>query len=155
MFHAKGAQINARTRTGWSPLFQACFRGRADNVRLLLSEGPLKKHTRSRMRVGESAFFVCCCGQFARRACVELSLSCPAGAEVNARTVIGWTPLMGASGNGNADVVRTLLRAGMQNKAKQYEALNERNNHLTVLVFNLKSLKVFCTKCRCSDRRKK
>jgi ankyrin repeat protein len=108
----EGANVNANVRiAGYRflrPLEAAAHKGHAEIVLLLLSEGAAvdPEGSPSLLHVATPQI-------------VELLLE--AGADVNASTIFGMTPLIGAVDNDYPDVVLALLNAGANAKMKDYD----------------------------------
>ena len=105
----EGADLPHSVR-GESALAWACFAGRADAVRFLLSQGA-DPHgsTAAGDRPGFSNFFYSAIYQGFPQI-VQLLLD--AGVDPNARNSAGWTPLLRASESAHAEIVEQLLAAG-------------------------------------------
>ncbi|GGL86066.1 hypothetical protein GCM10010840_25020 [Deinococcus aerolatus] len=104
---ADAALLNAASPDGFSPLGLAAFFGQEAVAALLLSRGAdVNTVSRNAMRVGPLHSAVA--GNHAGLVRTLMD----AGADVNAAQQGGFTPLMGAAQNGNAELVRLLLSHG-------------------------------------------
>jgi adenosylhomocysteine nucleosidase len=118
---------------GFTALQIAAFFGQLESARLLLDRGADPSATaRNPMRI--SALHAATATR--QDAIVELLLA--AGADVNARQQGGWTPLMAAAQNGDAETVDCLVAAGadpwLVNDAGESAAdLAERAGHANVV----------------------
>jgi ankyrin repeat protein len=102
----KGVDIEARNPgDGWTPLFWAAVRERADAVALLRARGA---RIEVRDRRGLTALMAA--SRWGRKAGVAALLD--AGAKIDARDVNGWTALMWAAFKGQADMAAFLLSRG-------------------------------------------
>lgn len=124
-----GADINARDKSGTTPLMMAAGGHDATVVRLLLARGADKE---AKNKDGMTALMLG--AGFGRTAVVKLL--CENGAEVNTKDVGGWTPLMRAAYEGHADAVRVLLAHGARVTARADGetalTLAEEKKHMTV-----------------------
>ncbi|MDT4987331.1 MAG: uncharacterized protein QOI74_1425 [Micromonosporaceae bacterium] len=102
-----GADVDARTPDGFTPLHLAAYFGAPRVAALLLRRGAdAGAVAENPMRVQPLNSAVA--GQ--HREIVAALIA--AGADVDARQEAGYTPLLAAAGHGDADLVRTLLAAG-------------------------------------------
>ncbi|MGA2548251.1 MAG: ankyrin repeat domain-containing protein [Rectinemataceae bacterium] len=110
----KGADVNARTLAGWTPLmFAARYDRNLDVITALLKAGA---DVNARDSKGETPLMFA--AEHNPNPDVVTTLL-KAAANVNARSSSGDTPLMlAAMSNPNPDVVTTLLQAGADVKAK-------------------------------------
>lgn len=108
-----GADINARDKYGASPLMTAARWGNIPMVQFLLRNGATPDQPRS--EAGRTALHVACAYYGGMQICKALIAS---GADVNAVTQKGETPLMLAATNGKADVVELLLQQGADKQKK-------------------------------------
>lgn len=108
-----GADINVRDKYGATPLMTAARWGNIPMVRFLLKNGATPNQPRS--EAGRMALHVACAYYGGMQICKALIA---AGADVNAVTLKGETPLMMAASNGKADVVELLLRLGADKQKK-------------------------------------
>lgn len=100
-----GADPNAATLIGLTPLNGAALRGDVDAVRVLIEAGALVD---AKSGAGTTALMGAATN--GSPAVVELLLA--KGADTNARSKIGETPLGNAAGAGNAETVKILLEHG-------------------------------------------
>ncbi len=106
---AGGADVNTRDSRGNTPLMYASAVGSPDMMRNLLAAGADAKAKNS----FESTALLWCTSDLAK---VRLLLD--KGADVNARTKQGFSPLfIAAAHDGNVDVIRLLLERGADAKA--------------------------------------
>ncbi|NIO04131.1 MAG: ankyrin repeat domain-containing protein [Proteobacteria bacterium] len=112
---AKGADVNAKTNDGFSPLHTAARHGYRDVAELLLSKGADVNATHS---TGETPIMsvLCSSPHSLSREVAELLLA--NGANVNAKTNDGFTPLHLAAQNGHREVAELLLSKGADVNAK-------------------------------------
>lgn len=114
-----GADVGAKDSEGFTPLHNAAKKGRAENVKLLLERrANLESRTTDRrtpLSVG------CIYGGNVE----TIGLLTKAGAKLEARDRLGWTPLMTAAGLGRPKMVAHLLEAGAN--------VNATNARVTVL----------------------
>ncbi|MCG9911178.1 MAG: ankyrin repeat domain-containing protein [Flavobacteriales bacterium] len=108
-----GADINARDKYGASPLMTAARWGNIPMVQFLLRNGATPDQPRS--EAGRTALHVACAYYGGMQICKALIA---AGADVNAVTQKGESPLMLAATNGKADVVELLLQRGADKQKK-------------------------------------
>ncbi|GGO39512.1 ankyrin repeat domain-containing protein [Deinococcus humi] len=107
LLDADAALLNAVSPDGFSPLGLAAFFGQAEVAALLLARGSdVNAVSQNAMRVGPLHSAVAGNHTELARTLVE------AGADVNAAQQDGFTPLMGAAQNGNAQLVALLLGHG-------------------------------------------
>jgi ankyrin repeat protein len=108
---AAGADVNARTFDGWTPLHFAAYAGCLEVVELLLSKGAaVNPEDENGWTPLHSA------GVHDSDDVAELLLL--RGASVHSMTVDGWTPLHAALENGSEDVAGLLIARGANVKAK-------------------------------------
>lgn len=107
LLEADPAQVNAFSPDGFSPLGLAAFFGHHELATELLSRGA-DIHAVSQNAMQVAPLHSAVAGN--HRAMVEQFVL--AGADVNAAQQDGFTPLMGAAQNGNAELVRFLLLHG-------------------------------------------
>ena len=108
-----GADVNAVSPDGFSPLGLAAFFGRTEVARLALERGAnVNAVSANAMQVRPLHSAVAGNHETLARELVA------AGADVNAEQQDGFTPLMGAAQNGNAALVSFLLSCGAQADAK-------------------------------------
>ena len=105
----EGADPNARRRDGRAPLHEACDRGDGWAVEALLGAGG-EPNARESVR-GRAPLHVAADWRCARALCA-------AGADIEATDGDGMTPLQCAACEGRAEVVRRLLEAGANAKAR-------------------------------------
>jgi ankyrin repeat protein len=103
---AQGAQVNATTPEGVTPLFMAAQQGHEKNVHLLIGEGA--EVNAARKNDGVTPLFMA--AQQGHEENVRLLIG--AGAQVNTANNDGITPLYFAVLHGHVGVVRLLLNAG-------------------------------------------
>jgi len=104
----KGANVNAKSKQGRTPLIIAASHNGAEAIlRLLIAKRADPKMTDAS---GNTALIAA--AQANDVASIKLLLD--KGADVNARNSSGETALMSASGNGNLAAVKLLLKAGAQ-----------------------------------------
>lgn len=101
----QGADVQAQSENGSSPLHMAVWEGHADAVRRLLAAGADVK-----AKAGNGSTPLHWAAQRGNAEVASLLLA--AGADVSATDLWGWCPLHAASEKGHADVVRLLLEAG-------------------------------------------
>jgi ankyrin repeat protein len=101
----KGADVNAATRDGWTPLYEASRNGHVDVAKLLLEKGA---DVNAATRDGWTPL-----NRASSNGHVDVAkLLLEKGADVNAADGDGWTPLNEASSNGHVDVAKLLLEKG-------------------------------------------
>ena len=98
----KGANVDAKTRSGWTALTWAAWSGSSDVVKLL--EGRVAAKT---------LMDAACLGDLKL-----LQQLVKEGADVNMQTLDERTPLMGAARRGHLDVVKALIGLGADVNAK-------------------------------------
>ena len=98
----KGANVNAKTPSGWTALTWAAWNGSSDVVKLL--EGRVAAKT---------LMDAACLGDLKL-----LQQLIKKGADVNMKTLEERTPLMGAARRGHLDVVKALIALGADVNAK-------------------------------------
>lgn len=109
---AVGADVNAQTLEGWTPLMLAAIKGHTDIVRALLEHRGTQINARSQN------------GWTALRFAIHmgdtetLRLLLLAGSDVNAPDNDGWTALMQAAGERNIECLGILLAAGARVSAR-------------------------------------
>ena len=97
---SEGADVNARSRSGWTPLMYAASNSNLEIVQLLLEKGA---DVNARNTAGWTPLLHA--AQFSSSEIVELLIE--KGADVNARGTLGMTPLSVCS----HDAVKQLLKA--------------------------------------------
>lgn len=102
-----GARVNATNNLGFSALSAAADNGRTDCARLLLSHGAMIDQ-RLGKDDGRTPLYLAIQGRHID--CVRLLLE--KGADINARTTLGWTPLMAAAKRGDSVAVDLLISRG-------------------------------------------
>lgn len=139
---ANGANPNTTHPIGGQTLlYNACFADNLPMIELLLEHGAdpnqrIEYHSPVDGRI-EKDIVVLMMARFSNAARALIS----AGADVNAADVNGVTPLMRASRNGNADVVRELLASGACRDARDSSGRSARDYALGKLDFYKKQLK--------------
>jgi hypothetical protein len=101
----KGADVNARDVSGWTPLHEAALNGRFGIAELLIKHG-----ADLNAKNGDGSTPLHIAAHHGHVGIVVLLIKY--GADLNARDVSGWTPLHYAAGAGRADVVKLLLEKG-------------------------------------------
>lgn len=108
---AKGADINARTSSGYSALSGASGKGQTEVVRFLLDKGVnVNESLRDGTNALDEASF------WGHLATAQLLLA--RGANPNLKKDNGYTPLLSAAMNGHLEVVKLLLDKGADVNAK-------------------------------------
>jgi ankyrin repeat protein len=103
-----GADVNAPSQEGVTPLMTASRVGNVDALQLLLSRGAVERINAQERWKGQSAvMWAAGEGHVA-----ALDVLVAAGADVQARSKAGFTPVLFAVRNGHQDAVRALLKAG-------------------------------------------
>lgn len=97
----RGADVNARDDADFTALERAAFVGHVGPIELLLENGA---------RVAGDSMALMWGARQGRRGVVRVLIE--AGADPNAPTTVGWTPLMFAAESGEADIVADLIAAG-------------------------------------------
>jgi Ankyrin repeats (3 copies)/Ankyrin repeats (many copies) len=112
-----GADLDVQGNFGRNPLHAAAYSGNFEVVRILIEYDPA--YINARDEDGETPLFWASGGHnFKDGSVVQLLLE--HGADINAQSQIGWTPLHVASFNGVLEVVRLLLEHGADVEAKDY-----------------------------------
>ena len=110
---SKGADVNAKSSTGWTPLMNAAFSGatmsNAEIVKLLIDKGA---DVNAKNSSGGTAL------NYGARDTEIAKLLIDKGADVNAKDSGGWTPLMYATCAENNKVVKLLLDKGADANVK-------------------------------------
>jgi excisionase family DNA binding protein len=100
-----GADVNARTEDGWTPLMLATIKGYAEVAQALLKQGA---DVNARNKKGWTALmFAVSMGDLD-----TMRVLLDGGAEIDARDNDGKTPLMQAAGENNIESLRVLLDGG-------------------------------------------
>jgi len=104
---ARGADVNAKSKTGRTPLMLAALHNGSDRVvNLLLAKGADVKATDARGLTFLGAASAACNPR-------QVRIAVERGLDVNAKdSSLGFTPLMNAAGNGDAESVGVLLAHG-------------------------------------------
>ncbi len=108
----KGADVNAKTKRGWTALMWAAYRGHTDLMQLLIERGA-DVHTEDYF--GTTAMLNAA-WQRGNLASIELLLD--NGADINAKNLYGVTALKMAVDRGELDLVRFLLDNGADVNAR-------------------------------------
>ena len=109
----KGAQVNARSKGGFTPLHDAALNGHVEAIRVLLEAGA---DVNARAEDGDTPLHQATRHVEAIRALLR------AGADVNPRDKGEFTPLHFAAFWGRVEAVRALLKAGaLVNAKNKYE----------------------------------
>jgi uncharacterized protein len=106
-FIKKGADVNAVDGTGVSPLMGACRRADQWSVSFLLRHGA--KADKPKSPKGRTPLMIACAYYSGKTIC---SMLIDYGADVNAVSNEGITPLMLAAQNAKLDVIELLLKKG-------------------------------------------
>jgi len=102
---AAGADVNARTQDGWTPLLVAAAHGTADTIAALMESGADME-----VRTGEVWTPLHVAARFGTAETVAAFIE--AGADTEARDGSGWTPLHMAAAYGAAETVAVLIESG-------------------------------------------
>ena len=113
----KGAKLNLQTTIGMTPLYVATTQGNPKMVKLLIDNGadvntPAGRPTRSPLMRAVMKKF---------DKIAEMLIA--AGANVNARSEMGWTALHCAAENGSVKMIKMLIKAGAKIDIKNDEGL--------------------------------
>lgn len=109
-----GLDVNAINQAGETPLMLAALKGRVELMKQLVARGALVNEP------GWSALHYACSGP--DRGAVQWLLE--QGADVNARSPNGSTPLMMAAGYGDSGSIAILLKAGADNRLRNEQGLD-------------------------------
>ena len=111
---AAGADVNAKTEDGWTPLHGAAVSGKNEIVELLIAEGAdINAKNRGGVTPLYDAAFK------GHKEIAELLIA--AGADVNAKGKIGTTPLQAAAMFSHKEIVELLIDAGADVNVKDHE----------------------------------
>eukprot|EP00287_Rhodomonas_sp_CCMP768_P025415 CAMPEP_0202831370 /NCGR_PEP_ID=MMETSP1389-20130828/16810_1 /ASSEMBLY_ACC=CAM_ASM_000865 /TAXON_ID=302021 /ORGANISM="Rhodomonas sp., Strain CCMP768" /LENGTH=328 /DNA_ID=CAMNT_0049505113 /DNA_START=53 /DNA_END=1039 /DNA_ORIENTATION=+ len=109
---ARGANVNLQADFDQTPLHLACYNNHAETAAILLRAGA---NTELKSKAGWTPVFWTCSKSHCPEALVMLMLG---GADINASTPEGWTPLHKACEYGLRCMITALLRAGANHEAK-------------------------------------
>lgn len=104
----RGASIKERDDNGWLPLHAASRYGHADTLVLLLEKEPGTVNEHIEGGFNSTALHIA--SEEGNIACIDVLLSY--GADINERTIEGFTPLHRAADQGRTDAVNRLLNVG-------------------------------------------
>lgn len=102
---SQGADVNAKSKDGWTALMFAATMGHTEIVKTLLAKGA---DVNAKSKDGWTALV--CAAVEGHTKTVEMLLA--KGADVNAKNKHGYTALMGASLKGHLEIVKALLDKG-------------------------------------------
>jgi len=122
-FLAKGADVNAKDDSGWTPLIHAANRGHNEVAALLIAKGA-DVNAKNEGGVTTLSFAV----SEGHKEIAELLIA--KGADVNTKDDSGWTPLYYAARRGHKEIAELLIAAGADVNAKTEDGYSDTPLHL-------------------------
>ena len=126
-----GANVNAKSDVGWTPLMWASANGHINIVSMLISDGA---DINAKTNDGRTSLLMAAWN--GHKDIVMLLLD--AKADANIKDFNGWTPLTLALRNEHKDVVELLKKYDRGIIKESYETTKSHYNHKTAVAFNIK-----------------
>ena len=112
----KGADVESKDSSGWTPLLWAAWNGNEEIIQLLLDKGAdIESKDSSGLTPLSWA------AEKGHKEIVQLLLD--RGANIESKNSFGWTPLLWAAWNGNKEIIQLLLDKGANIESKDSSGL--------------------------------